>query len=157
MCKCENNIWPMDVKVKEWHICLVINFINWSWVPCHIIVGLFETLDISKVVLEEWMKVLLVKFNLTSKVIVYVKDKRTNLIPSNYIHFYCVMWVFIVALVVCWLLFWSCYVKGMLVCMNEAKVGVDMKEVNLKDALVMRLVCSIENSSPPWRFVLLQR
>jgi len=58
---------------------LVINFINQSWVPYHIIVELFETLDTSGAILIEQMKVLLVEFNLTSKVIMYVKDEGTNL------------------------------------------------------------------------------
>jgi hypothetical protein len=54
---------------------LVINFIYQSLVPCHIIVGLFETPDTSNASLAKQMKVLLVEFNLTSKVIMYVKDE----------------------------------------------------------------------------------
>ncbi len=53
----------------------VINFINQRWVPCHIIVELFEALNISDATLAEQMKFLLVEFNLTSKVIMYVKDE----------------------------------------------------------------------------------
>ncbi len=37
---------------------LVINFINQSWVPCHIIVGLFETPNIFGVAFIEQMKVI---------------------------------------------------------------------------------------------------
>jgi hypothetical protein len=48
-------------------------------VPCHIVVVLFEALDISSVVFIEQVKVLLEKFNLTNKVIMYVKDEGTNL------------------------------------------------------------------------------
>ncbi len=59
---------------------LVINFINQAWIPCHIIIGLFETFNISNVTLTEEMKVLLVEFNLTNKVVVYVKDEGINLI-----------------------------------------------------------------------------
>jgi hypothetical protein len=55
---------------------LIINFINPSWVPYHINVGLFEALNISNVAFAEQMKVLLVGFNLTNK---YVKDEATNL------------------------------------------------------------------------------
>jgi hypothetical protein len=58
---------------------LVINFINQAWIPCHITIGLFETLNIPSVVLIEEMKVLLVEFNLTNKVVVYVKDEGINL------------------------------------------------------------------------------
>jgi hypothetical protein len=55
---------------------LVINFINPSWVPCHISVGLFETPNISIATFVEKMKVLLVEFNLSNK---YVNDERINL------------------------------------------------------------------------------
>jgi hypothetical protein len=37
---------------------LVINFINQAWIPCHITIGLFETLNVSNVALIEEMKVL---------------------------------------------------------------------------------------------------
>jgi hypothetical protein len=58
---------------------LVINFINLSSVPYHIIVGLFEALDIFSAALAKQVKVLLAEFNLTNQVIVYVKDEGTNL------------------------------------------------------------------------------
>jgi hypothetical protein len=58
---------------------LVINFINQAWIPCHIIIELFKTLNISSVALIEEMKVLLVEFNLTNKVVVYVKDEGIDL------------------------------------------------------------------------------
>jgi hypothetical protein len=61
-------------------LVLVINFINQSWVPYHIIVELFEALNTSDATLVEQMKFLLVEFNLTSKVIMYVKDEGANLI-----------------------------------------------------------------------------
>jgi hypothetical protein len=55
---------------------LIINFINFNRVPCHISVGLFEAPDICNVAFVEQMKVLLVEFNLTNK---YVKDEGVNL------------------------------------------------------------------------------
>jgi hypothetical protein len=58
---------------------LVINFINPGWVPCHIIVGLFEATNTFGVTLVEQVKVFLLKFNLTNKVIAYVKDEGANL------------------------------------------------------------------------------
>jgi hypothetical protein len=58
---------------------LVINFINSNWVTCHIIVGLFETLDTFGVVLTKQVKILLVEFNLTNEIIMYVKDEGINL------------------------------------------------------------------------------
>jgi hypothetical protein len=48
---------------------LVINFINQSWFPCHIIVELFEAFNTSSATLAKQMKVLLVEFNLASKII----------------------------------------------------------------------------------------
>jgi hypothetical protein len=58
---------------------LVINFTNHGWVPCHIIVGLFEATNTFGVALVEQVKVFLLKFNLTNKVIAYVKDEGANL------------------------------------------------------------------------------
>jgi hypothetical protein len=55
---------------------LVINFINPSWVPYYISVGLFEAPDISSFSFLEQMKMLSIKFNLKNK---YVKDERVNL------------------------------------------------------------------------------
>ncbi len=57
---------------------LVINFIHQSLVPCHIIVGLFETPNTSNATLAKQMKIILAKFNLASKVIMYVKDEGAN-------------------------------------------------------------------------------
>jgi hypothetical protein len=58
---------------------LVINFINLNWVPCHITIKLFKTLDTFGATLIEQVKVLLAKFNLTNKIIVYIKDEGANL------------------------------------------------------------------------------
>jgi hypothetical protein len=57
----------------------IVNFINQNWFLCNITIGLFETPDISGVAFVEEVKVLLVEFNLTKKVITYVKDKGVNL------------------------------------------------------------------------------
>jgi hypothetical protein len=32
---------------------LVVNFLNWEWVPCHVTIGLFEALDTSGVALAK--------------------------------------------------------------------------------------------------------
>ncbi len=75
----------------------------------------------------------MVEFNLKSKVITYVKDEGTNLIPSQ-----------LYSLLLCHVSlysYFSCLLTFALVmlcqrqyAMNEVKVGVSMKEVNLKDA-----------------------
>jgi len=57
----------------------MINFINDDWVPYHVIVRLFEALNTFGTTLAEQMKYLLTKYQLTSKIITYVKDENTNL------------------------------------------------------------------------------
>ncbi len=58
---------------------MVINFINPSWAPCHITIKLFEALDTFGVALRKQVKVLVAEFNLTNKVIAYVKYDGVNL------------------------------------------------------------------------------
>jgi hypothetical protein len=58
---------------------LVMNFIDDRWVPKHVTVSLFETPNITSVILAKFVKPLLAKFKLTHKIITYVKDKGSNL------------------------------------------------------------------------------
>jgi hypothetical protein len=58
---------------------LVVNFIDDAWVPKHVNVGLFETPNIANVILAKNVKPLLAKFQLTHKIVAYVKDKGSNL------------------------------------------------------------------------------
>jgi hypothetical protein len=58
---------------------LVINFINDDQMPYHVIIGLFETSNTFGTTLAKHMKFLLVEYQLTSTIIVYVKDEGTNL------------------------------------------------------------------------------
>jgi hypothetical protein len=58
---------------------LVINFINSLWVPCHVIVGLFEATNMSRVVMVVQIKDLLSSYNVQNKLIVYGKDKGGKL------------------------------------------------------------------------------
>ncbi len=58
---------------------LVINFINSLWVPCHVIVGLFEAINTSRVAMVAQVKDFLSSYNLLDKLIVYVKDKGGNM------------------------------------------------------------------------------
>jgi hypothetical protein len=53
---------------------LVINLINEAWVPSYITIGLFETFNIFGAIFAKQVNVMLVEFNLTNKVIVYVKN-----------------------------------------------------------------------------------
>jgi len=68
------DLWMLRLSYDIY--ALVINSINPSWVPCHINVRSFETLDICSVAFVEQLKVFLVEFNLTNK---YVKDEGANL------------------------------------------------------------------------------
>ncbi len=71
------DLWMSRLRYDTF--ALLINFINQSWLLSHITIRLFEALNNSDVALEEQMKVLLVEFSSISKVIVYVKDERSNL------------------------------------------------------------------------------
>jgi hypothetical protein len=53
--------------------------INTLWVPYHLIVGLFEAIDMSRVIMVVQVKDLLSLYNLLNKLIVNVKDKGGNL------------------------------------------------------------------------------
>jgi hypothetical protein len=116
----------------------VINFINQSWVPCHIIVELFEAFDTSDATLAEQMKYLLVEFNLTSKVITYVKDEGANLISFT-TTLTCVVSCEPLQLLQLFASFRFGHVmsKACQYATNETKAGVGMKEINLKDVQVV--------------------
>jgi hypothetical protein len=58
---------------------LVINFINPQWVPCHVIVGLFEAIDIAGIAMVAQVKDLLSSYSLCGKLIAYKKDEGGNL------------------------------------------------------------------------------
>ncbi len=81
------------------------------------------------------MKVLLVEFNLTSKVIAYVKDEGANL-NSFTTTLTSIMSCEPLQLLQPFVGFCFGHVmsKACQYAMNEAKVGAGMKEVNLKDA-----------------------
>jgi hypothetical protein len=57
----------------------VVNFVDKSWVPQHVTMGLFDASKTSGVALAEIVKPLLRKFKLESKVIAYLKDEGSNL------------------------------------------------------------------------------
>jgi len=58
---------------------LVVNFIDDCWEPRHLTVGLFEVHDTSGVALAEIVKLLLDEFQLTKKILAWVKDEGSNL------------------------------------------------------------------------------
>jgi hypothetical protein len=82
------------------------------------------------------MKVLLVEFNLTSKVMMaYVKDERTNInsLTDAFIYIVSCEPLQLLQLFVGFC-FGHVMSKACQYAMNEAKVGACMKEISLKDA-----------------------
>jgi len=80
--QCATMIATFDLwmsRLGYYTFALVINFINPSWAPCYIAIGLFEAFDIFGATFTKQVKILLVKFNLTNKVIAYVKNEGANL------------------------------------------------------------------------------
>jgi hypothetical protein len=63
----------MDVQIWMWH------FIDDQWVPCNVTVAFFQARDTSCATLTIHVKSLVVEFNLTNKIITYVKDERGSL------------------------------------------------------------------------------
>jgi hypothetical protein len=70
------NLWMS--KFGHDTFVFVINFINSPWVPCHVIMGLFETIDMFRVAMVTQVKDLLSSYNLLDKPITYVKDEGDN-------------------------------------------------------------------------------
>jgi hypothetical protein len=53
---------------------MVVNPINTSWEPTHVIIGIFEIHNTTSVAMANQVKVCLDSFNLLDKIIAYVKD-----------------------------------------------------------------------------------
>jgi hypothetical protein len=58
---------------------LVVNFIDDFWVLCHITIKLFEAPNNFGITLAKIVKPLLRKFQMTNKIVFYVKDEGSNL------------------------------------------------------------------------------
>jgi hypothetical protein len=79
---CVTTIASFDLwisKSKHDMFVLVFKFVNSLWVFCHVIVGLFEAIDTSRVAMVAQVKDLLSSYNLLDKLIAYVKDKGDNM------------------------------------------------------------------------------
>jgi hypothetical protein len=63
----------LDVRIGFYTFVLVINFIDDDWVLCHVTIGMFETLNTFGATLTEQVMSLLATYQLTNKVIAYVK------------------------------------------------------------------------------------
>ncbi len=114
------NLWMSRLAYDTF--ALVINLINEAWVLCYIVIKLFEAFNIFGAIFAKQMKVMLVEFNLTNKVIVYVKDDFE--FYHSCLHFYCVDGF----------CFGHVISKTCQYVTNEVKVSVGLKKVGLKDA-----------------------
>jgi hypothetical protein len=81
-----NNCEIMTVTFDLWMsragydtFAVVVNFVDKSWVPQHVTMGLFGAPKTSGFALTEVVKPLLEQFKLQNKVIAYVKDEGSNL------------------------------------------------------------------------------
>ncbi len=57
----------------------IINFLKGDWQPKHVTLGLFEITNISKKTLAKNLIEIFKKYNLKKKIIIYVKDEKSNL------------------------------------------------------------------------------
>jgi hypothetical protein len=58
---------------------MVVSFINSSWEPTHVTMGIFEMHNITNASMANQVKVLLDSFGLLDKIVAYVKAKGSNL------------------------------------------------------------------------------
>jgi len=135
--ECDMTIMTFDFwmsKTRFYTYVLVINFIDDDWVPCHVTISMFETLNTHGAALTEQVKSLLAMYQLTNKVIAYVKNENTNL---NILAFA------LTNVISCELLqlpspfngicFGHVMSKACQHAINDTKLGVGMKEVSMVD------------------------
>jgi hypothetical protein len=118
-------------------LVLVVKYINKQWVPCHVIVGIFEVHEIARAAMALQLKDLFTRFDLYAKVIAYMKDEGTNLNTFTNI---------LISIVSCVALmlpqpyansyFGHVVSKCFEYAINDLKICVAMKEVSIKDAHV---------------------
>jgi len=70
-------LWMLGVVYDM--LVMVVNFINNSWEPTHLIIGIFEVQNIIVVPMTNQVIFLFNSFDLLNKIIVYVKSKGLNL------------------------------------------------------------------------------
>ncbi len=66
-------------KSRHDTFAILINFINSQWVPCHVIVALFEATNTIGVAMAMQIRDLLASYNLLEKLIACVKDEGGNM------------------------------------------------------------------------------
>lgn len=79
-CVTYNIFWSYEYVLSwAWHFCHGCQFNQHLWESTHVIVGIFEVHNTVGVAMVNQVKVLLDSFGLFDKIIVYVKDRRSNL------------------------------------------------------------------------------
>jgi hypothetical protein len=58
---------------------LIVHFLNHNWGLGHVIIGLFETTNISRVAMAIQVNEMLVAYGLNVKILAYVKEEGNNL------------------------------------------------------------------------------
>ncbi len=76
-CIASFDLWMSRAKYDIFS--MVVSFLNDSWEPNHVIMGIFEVQNITCATMANQVKVLLDSFSLLDKVITYVKDEGSNL------------------------------------------------------------------------------
>jgi len=76
-CIVDFGLWMLGVGYHM--LVMVVNFINNSWEPTHLIVGVFEVQNIIVVAMTNQVIFLFNSFDLLNKIIVCVKSKGLNL------------------------------------------------------------------------------
>jgi hypothetical protein len=64
---------------------IIVRFINTSWEPCQVIIGIFEVHNTTSATMANRENCLLDSFSLLDKVIAYVKVERFNLNILTYV------------------------------------------------------------------------
>jgi len=76
-CTCSIDFWM--ARVGHDMFAMLVNFINSSWQPIHVTIGIFEDSNIEGATMVNQVKILFDSFGLLDKVVGYVKDKGSNL------------------------------------------------------------------------------
>ncbi|KAG0584835.1 hypothetical protein M758_3G242300 [Ceratodon purpureus] len=127
---------------------VVVNFINDAWIPCNVTVGLVESSSMSETPLAVQLQEIVNRFNLTSRIIAYVKDEGSSLD---------IVTTALASVVSCEVLdsepfIGTCFGHALTKCCQHAtddsKVCAGLKAVNLKDAQasLQKFITSIQHS-----------
>jgi hypothetical protein len=81
-CTCSFDLWMSHVSFDTFAI--IMSFINTSWGPCHVTIGIFEVHNTIGTIMANQVISLLDSFGLLDKIIAYVKDESSNFFFKNF-------------------------------------------------------------------------